>query len=98
MKIQSNYHWRPFLYRHDVPPAVLASEFDWLDAEADAGFFKYRGWYYHLSEFTGTAGLDAFGMAAMDVWDGHKGDSYFSGIVVRLSDDGEQYQVGTYYA
>lgn len=97
MKIQSNYHWRPFVYRADVPPAILASEFDWLDAEADDGFFKYRGWWYHVSEFYGTAGLDAFGMAAMDVWDAHYPDSFYSGIVIRFGED-DQYQVGTYYS
>lgn len=29
-------------------------------------------------------------------WDGYHSDSYFSGIVIKLSPDGEQYQVGTY--
>lgn len=29
-------------------------------------------------------------------WDGYHGDSYFSGIVIKLSPDGEQYQVGKY--
>jgi len=29
-------------------------------------------------------------------WHGHKGDSFFSGTLIRVSDDGEEYQIATY--
>lgn len=30
-------------------------------------------------------------------WDGYASDSYFSGVLIKLSRDGEEYMVGTYY-
>lgn len=95
MTIKTNRHWRAFCYRNEVPAEILANQFDWLDPEDGGldGFFKYRGWWYHTSEFMAVRGLTE---APMCDWDGYHGDSYFSGIVVRFSRDGEQYMVGTY--
>jgi len=76
-----------FRYRYEVPASVLRDRFDWLDEEQDDGFFRYRGIWYHISEFMWTNGND---------WHGYRGDSFFSGVVLRLSPDGETYIVGTY--
>ena len=85
VKIISNYHWREFKYRYEVPENILESEFDWCDSLDN--FFCYRGTWYHLSEFLRTE---------LDDWLGYKSDSFFSGIVINISRDGEYYQVGTY--
>lgn len=88
--IRTNHHWRPFLYRTEVPDAVLASEFDWTDPGDDIdGFFRYRGAWYHLSEFLREDSIPGF--------HGFHGDSYFSGVAVAVSDDGERYKVATVY-
>lgn len=89
MTIKTNHHWREFTYRSDVPADILKSEFDWTDEEDDVdGFFCYRDCWYHLNLFM---------RGAPEGWDGAHGDSYFSGTLIKLSDDGETFQVGTYY-
>ena len=86
MNVISNWHWRDFLYRHDIPQVILESEFEWLDADEQCGFFRYRGVWYHLSMFLHTS---------IAPWDGIHNDSAFSGVAVELSPDGEQYRVAT---
>ena len=93
LRITTNGHWRDFIYRMDVPASVLADQFDWTDeaheehGDYSDGFISYRGCWYHLGDFM-AGGIEG--------WHGAHGDSYFSGVVIRLSDDGEQYQIGTY--
>jgi len=33
MKIKTNGHWRSFVYRWEVPPRVLATQFDWQNPD-----------------------------------------------------------------
>ena len=40
-------------------------------------------------------GLD-FAGARFSLWHGTNGDSYFSGVLIRISDDGEEYKIATY--
>jgi len=80
--------WHEFKYWLDVPADVMKSEFDWLSPdEATDGFFKYRGSWYHMSEFEYTNSFPG--------WHGFKGDSFFSGVVIQICDDGESYKIGT---
>lgn len=89
MKIKTNGHWRSFVYRWEVPPRVLATQFDWQNPdEYTDGFFCYRGHWYHLADFLRFE--DDSG------WHGYATDSFFSGVVIRLSSGGERYQIGTY--
>ena len=86
MNVTTNHQWRDFLYRHEVPENVLRSEFDWLDEDDHSGFFRYRGVWYHLSMFLRTT---------IDGWHGVHTDSAFSGVLIEVSNDGEQYRIGT---
>jgi hypothetical protein len=86
MNITTNNQWRDFLYRYEVPDEVLKGEFDWLDEDDQDGFFRYRGVWYHLSMFMRTA---------IEGWQGIHNDSMFSGVLIEVSRDGEQYRVGT---
>jgi hypothetical protein len=91
LTIQSNNHWRNFAYRDEVPAKILESEFDYQDPEDTIdGFFRYRGSWYHLDGFMRDG--------APDGWHGFAADTFFSGVAIRLSDDGEQYQVATVFA
>ena len=94
MTIKTNNHWRPFLYRYEVPEKILASEFDWQndpdDVEVDS-FLQYKGVYYHIREF-----LHA-DSPAFEGWDGEMWWSATSGILIKLSDDGEYYKIATFY-
>jgi hypothetical protein len=86
MKIITNHHWRNFLYGYELSEKERRG-FDWLDEEGiDTGsFFRYRGNTYSLDEFMRSSMLPE--------WDGFHGDSFFSGIAIKLSEDGEQYKV-----
>ena len=97
-KIITNNHERSFLYRSDVPADILESQFDYLDADTFDGFIQYRGHWYHTSCFM------RFGYPFNQMplwtheqgWHGYSSDSFFSGVLIKLSDDGETYQIATY--
>lgn len=103
LAIKTNNHWRQFKYRYEVPAKVLADQFDWTDKDHEKhgdysdGFIQYHGHWYHLGDFmavdytTPRRSDDPF-----KDWQGYAGDSYFSGVVIKVSDDGEEYQIGTY--
>ena len=93
LTIKTNRRWRDFVYRHDVPAKVLADQFDYQDAEDVVdGFFCYRGYWYHLDQFMRSSG------GPLAEWDGVLNDSYFSGVAIKVSRDGERYQVATFYS
>tara|TARA_R100001129_G_scaffold159072_1_gene123120 strand:- start:169 stop:510 length:342 start_codon:yes stop_codon:yes gene_type:complete len=94
--ITTNHHVREFLFQWDVPDDVLDSQFEHLDSfEATTGFFKYRGWWYHVSDFVRISGVDNLNNQ-FEPWDGYSSDSFFSGVLIKLHRDGETYTVGTY--
>ncbi len=85
-KIVTDHKWKNFKYANEVPQGVLASEFDYQDRDHVVDeFFCYRGSWYHL---------DMFMRCELPGWSGYHGDTYFSGVLIKISHDGEQYQVG----
>ena len=95
LTIKTNHAWRDFKYRNEVPAKVLRSEFDWTNEEDHHdGFIHYRGWWYHISQFEHIPAPNHPFVG----WDGFHSDSFFSGIVINLSKDSEQYQIGTYFS
>ena len=92
--IKSDLRAKPFVYGIDMPQSVLRNQFDYLDdAEGRDGFFQYNGHWYLLDDFMRTEGL----MAKLG-WHGVVSDTYFSGVLIALVDDGMGYIVGTYYS
>ena len=98
VEIKTNNHWRPFKYGYEIPKKVLEEDFDWLVDNEDDGFIYYCNRWYHLSEF-----MDLHNKIYcinppefMNGWDGYISDSFFSGVLIKLSDDSEMYQIGTY--
>jgi hypothetical protein len=75
------------LTRDEVPRQVLEDWFDYQDEETFDGYILYRGDYYHTDQFM---------CGGVPGWPYSYGDSYFSGILLRVSSDGEQYQVAGY--
>ena len=65
----------------------IRDDFGYLeDIENDHGFFSYRGTIHHLSNFlhvNAESGSDFYG------WHGAEADSYFSGTLVKVLDDGQ---------
>lgn len=94
VKIKTDWKWRNLLYGYELPKKQRKN-FDYLnDEEFDThSFAKYRGQYYDVGEFMVVPKSSGLG-----AWDGYHGDSYFSGIVIKLSSDGERYKIGMYYS
>lgn len=90
-KIVTNNRPRPVLYWHELT-LKEQKEFDWIEnPENMVSFFRYRGQVYCLNE---VMKVEQSGELAVRGWHGHIGESFFSSIVVRLSDDGETLVVG----
>lgn len=91
MRIYTDHKWKQFKYRNEVPEKVLKSEFDWTSEDDVDGFILYKGNWYYLSEFERIPnGLFPKG------WQGYHSDSFFSGILIQVSEDSETYRIGTY--
>lgn len=100
LRITTNHHERPIVEAYELT-ADERAEFDYVDwsavdrGEASASFVRYRGELVDLSEFEvwdNPASPTRMG------WHGVRPDSYFSGLVVRYSDDYEYVIVGRYMA
>ena len=92
LAIVTDHKYKSFKYRDEVPKQVLVNQFDWLEPDEIDGFIQYRKVWYHLSEFvhmdcTVFTGYDSF-----------LPDSFFSGILIKISKDGEQYKIATYFS
>lgn len=97
MDIITNHRPRPTIYGFELTEKER-EEFNYYDdpEELDsANFFKYRGQVYDLAEFMR---VDKNGPLAALGYDGYSGDSFFSGILVKLSDCGEAVTVARYYS
>lgn len=92
MRIRTDHRWKTFRYGNEVPRRVH-EEYDYLDEGARYDhWLRYRKRWYHISEFN-ICTDDQFGD-----WHGYLGDSFFSGILIKVADDGERYMVGRYYS
>lgn len=86
-RIITNNHARPLIDAYELTEAER-KEFDYLDWDAidegedSASFFRYKGRLYELGEFMRTNDNGDF-----KEWDGYSSDSFFSGTLVRYSDD-----------
>ncbi len=103
MKIKTNNHDRQFVYRYDVPKEVLAGDLDWTTEDDFDGYFKYRGIWYHTSQFVRVTPtcrlLETMGyVSPFYSWGGAHSDSAFSGILIKIADDCETYRVATYFS
>lgn len=95
ISLTSDNRWKDFIYGYDVPKRVRDSDFDYLDdAEDTDGYFKYKGTWHHLSQFERVPPGTEFAKLG---WGGVLHYSMSNGLVLKVSDDGEQYQVGYYY-
>jgi hypothetical protein len=74
-------------------------EFDYLDwdkierGEDSASFFRYKGTLYDLGEFMA---VPAYSNLPWRDWDGYQSDTYFSGLLVKYTEDCEGVIVGRY--
>ena len=99
VEIITDHKWKNFRYGYEVPAKIRLEDYDWLeDEEKFDKWIKYRDRYYHLSEFMNLhnkihcVNPPEF----MDGYDGYISDSFFSGVLIKISEDGEQYKIATY--
>lgn len=95
--IITNNHERYFKCGYEVPQSVL----DWYGYNEDppwSGWICYRGHWSHISDYMAT--YNPYHMPNppewLAKWDGYKSDGFTSGVVIKVSDDGETYRIGTY--
>ncbi len=94
--IKTNNQPRELMCLSDFPlerQQQLRFDFDWADdLEDGCSLFSYKGTIYHLSNFlrvNAEKGTDFYG------WHGAEADSYFTGTLVKITDD-NQIIVGRY--
>ena len=92
LRIITDHKWKNFIYGVELTEKERR-EFDYMDAEEidTASFFRYRARVYSIEDF-----MRIEHNVALMGWDGYASDSFFSGVVIKISDDGEQYKIGTY--
>lgn len=93
MKVRTDHKWKLLKYGYELSKKQR-KQFDYLsDEEFDThNFVKYRNSYYDVNEF-----MRVPKHSDMPGWDGYHGETYFSGIVIKLSSDGERYKIGEAY-
>ena len=87
MKITTNNQYRDILNAYDLTSREL-EDFDYLE-EGEGSFIRYKGRIWDLSEFM---------LTDLKGWDGISSDTYFSGSVIKLSEDGDTVKVGYVYS
>jgi hypothetical protein len=92
-KIITDNKWKNFKYRNEVPKSVLSDEFHYQDDDVGDGYIFYNHNWYHIDQFMRLSGTHPF-----HGWEAYSGDSFFSGVVIKVSKDGEQYMIGRYYS
>ena len=100
--IISNYQWREFIGFWELNASQQAEiwnqGFDYLDDIESEYFINYRGRWYHLSDFMSLHNKVHCPNPPdfMVGWDGYHSDSFFSGVLIKVSDCGDAYKIATY--
>ena len=90
MTIRTDHKWHAFKYFMDLTEKQKA-ELDWIDDDC-APVLVYKGWPFALDQF-----MRIEHSSELKDWHGIHNDTFFSGVLIRLSDDGEKYQIATYF-
>lgn len=105
MNIRTNNKPRHILFGFELSDKEK-QDFDYLgDGLDDAQFFRYKGQVYDLGEFvrietTRTNGFTTVveENSPLVAWHGISSDSYFSGVVVKYTNNYESVIVGQYFS
>lgn len=99
MQIITDHKWKQFKYGYEVPQSVIKNDFDHLEEDSTIdGWIQYRKQWYHLSDFISChneiySPNNPFKPLG---YDGYLHDSFFSGVLIKISDDTEEYKIATY--
>lgn len=92
MKVITNNVPRQLTYGYELTDKQK-QEFDYIDDIDYHNFVKYKNHIYDLSEFMRVENNDK-----LDGWHGYANDSFFSGTLIKFSDDMESVIMGCYYS
>lgn len=103
--IRTNHVPRFTVYGFDLTDEER-KEFDYFRSPGDTDedfnealdcgtFFRYKGWVYDLGE---AVRINRYSPEEFEGWDGYYGETYFSGVLVKLVDAGEKVIVGQYFS
>lgn len=97
MQIKTNNKPRHIIYGFELSDNVKVL-FDYYDEERlnDASFFQYKRQWYDLAEFQRVTDTME-NCHGFNGWHGFCSDSFFSGILIKVSDDFESVIVGQYF-
>ena len=90
MKIITNHHYRFTLDFHDLTESEQNDLRGLYDTVEDSTFFRYRGHVYDLGDCMRMENA----IPAFSTWHGYFGESFFSTVLVRYSDDCESVKIG----
>jgi len=91
MRIRTNNVPRGIVGGYDLT-SKEKEQFDYLE-DVDGGlFFRFKGNVYDIGEFM-QCEIDE-----LKSWEGYTSVSYFSGVLIKLVDDGERVIVGQYFS
>lgn len=94
-EVRTDHKWKNFKTPEEVPQRIQ-DWYDWLDPEdADDRWVKYKDRWFHISDFIRTVPGGELHEAG---WEGYEAGKIFSATVLRVSADGEQYQIGEWFA
>ena len=89
MKIVTNNHPRENLTWRQLTPKEQ-KEFDYFDPSNIGSFFRYKGNVYDIGE--------AMRIEGIADWQGCYTETAFSGVLIKVSSDGETVIVGRYFS
>lgn len=98
--IKTNNVPRQLLSWHELSEKERA-EFDYLDTEEAqewARFVRYKNWVYHTGDIMRIDVNRELLPSGFENWHGYISDSFFSGVLFRISDDNESVICATYYS
>ena len=100
MKIKTNNVPRRLVYGYELTQKE-AADFDYLspDELSVHDFVRYKGQVYDMGEFMRIDKTVAqhSQREEWEDWHGYSSDSFFSGVLVRFSHDGESVVLATYF-
>lgn len=100
MKIKTNNVPRTLVYGYELTEKETV-EFDYLspDERNEREFVRYKGQVYDMGEFMRIDKSVAphSQRDGWENWHGYSSDTFFSGVLVRFSGDGESVVMATYF-
>lgn len=98
MNIVTNNHYRQLISWDDLTPKEQ-EDFDFSDKK-QSDYFRYKGIVYTLADFCHISFPVSCktGEKPFEGWDSWHNDSFFSGILIKISDCGEMVKCGWFYS